>query len=141
RLGEGPDVPCRASHHARRAPVRRGVRSASVGARARARRRIDDGADPGASRRATQGGADVRPQVGNAPGIAGVYLSRHTPRYCTYDAAIANRLAHPDFQGVRDGLVEQGRHVAALAPDVIVINSCHLITTFPTVVDGTPRHR
>jgi 3,4-dihydroxyphenylacetate 2,3-dioxygenase len=30
--------------------------------------------------------------------------------------------------------------VAALAPDVIVINSCHLIATFPTVVDGTPRH-
>jgi len=25
--------------------------------------------------------------------------------------------------------------------DVTVINSCHLITTFPTVVDGTPRHQ
>jgi 3,4-dihydroxyphenylacetate 2,3-dioxygenase len=42
---------------------------------------------------------------------------------------------------VRDGLVAQGRHLATLAPDLIVINSCHLISTFPTVVDGTPRHR
>ena len=71
----------------------------------------------------------------------GVYLSVHTPRYCTYDAAFAGKLAHPDFQAVRDGLVAQGRHVATLAPDLIVVNSCHLITTFPTVVDGTPRHR
>ena len=83
----------------------------------------------------------MRPHAATSPGVAGVYLSVHTPRYCTYDAAFANRLAHPDFQAVRDGLVEQGHHVAGLAPDVIVINSCHLITTFPTVVDGTPRHR
>jgi 3,4-dihydroxyphenylacetate 2,3-dioxygenase len=80
-------------------------------------------------------------QVGRASGLVGVYLSVHTPRYCTYEAAFANRLAHPDFQAVRDGLVAQGQHLASLAPDVIVINSCHLITTFPTVVDGTPRHR
>ena len=73
-------------------------------------------------------------------GLVGVYLSVHTPRYCTYDAAFAGKLAHPDFQAVRDGLVAQGRHVATLAPDAIVINSCHLIATFPTVVDGTPRH-
>jgi 3,4-dihydroxyphenylacetate 2,3-dioxygenase len=79
-------------------------------------------------------------QVG-ASGLVGAYLSVHTPRYCTYDAAFANKLAHPDFQAVRDGLVAQGRHLAVLAPDVIVINSCHLVTTFPTVVDGTPRHR
>jgi 3,4-dihydroxyphenylacetate 2,3-dioxygenase len=72
--------------------------------------------------------------------IVSIYLSVHTPRYCTYDAAFAGTLAHPDFQAVRDGLVAQGRHVATLAPDVIVINSCHLIATFPTVVDGTPRH-
>jgi len=83
----------------------------------------------------------MKPLVGNLPGIAGVYLSVHTPRYCTYEAAFANRLAHPNFQAVRDGLVAQGGHLAALAPDVIVINSCHLITTFPTVVDGTPRHQ
>ena len=83
----------------------------------------------------------MRPQVGNAPGLAGVYLSVHTPRYCTYEAAFAGKLAHPDFRAVRDGLVEQGRDVAAARPDVIVINSCHLISTFPTVVDGTPRHR
>ena len=70
-----------------------------------------------------------------------VYLSVHTPRYCTYEAAFAGKVAHPDFRAVRDGLVEQGRHVADARPDVIVINSCHLITTFPTVVDGTPRHR
>ena len=73
--------------------------------------------------------------------LVGVYLSVHTPRYCTYEAAFAGKLAHPDFQGVRDGLVAQGRHLATLAADLIVINSCHLITTFPTVVDGTPRHR
>jgi 3,4-dihydroxyphenylacetate 2,3-dioxygenase len=73
--------------------------------------------------------------------LAAVYLSVHTPRYCTPEAAFAGKLAHPDFRMVRDGLIEQGRHVATVKPDVIVINSCHLITTFPTVVDGTPRHR
>lgn len=74
-------------------------------------------------------------------GVAGVYLSVHTPRYCTYETAFANKLAHPDFQAVRDGLVAQGRHVSGVRPDLVVINSCHLITTFPTVIDGTPRHR
>lgn len=73
--------------------------------------------------------------------IARVYLSVHTPRYCTYEAAFAGRLAHPDFRPVRDGLVEQGKDAAAAKLDVIVINSCHLISTFPTVIDGTPRHR
>src|SRR5438309_2312299 len=73
--------------------------------------------------------------------LSRVYLSVHTPRYCTYEAAFAGTLAHPDFRAVRDGLVEQGQDVAEARPDVIVINSCHLITTFPTVVDGTPRHR
>lgn len=70
-----------------------------------------------------------------------VCLTAHTPRYCTYEAAFAGKLAHPDFQAVREGLVEQGRHLAAARPDVIVINSCHLVSTFPTVVDGTPRHQ
>src|SRR5438445_12291424 len=70
-----------------------------------------------------------------------VYLSVHTPRYCTYEAAFAGKVAHPDFRAVRDGLVEQGRHVADARPEVIVVNSCHLISTFPTVVDGAPRHR
>ncbi len=74
-------------------------------------------------------------------GLNRVYLTAHTPRYCTYDAAFAGKLAHPDFKAVRDGLVEQGRDVAAAAPEVILVNSCHLITTFPTVIDGTPRHR
>jgi 3,4-dihydroxyphenylacetate 2,3-dioxygenase len=73
--------------------------------------------------------------------LAAVYLSVHTPRYCTPEAAFAGKVAHPDFKMVRDGLVEQGNHVAAMKPDVMVVNSCHLITTFPTVVDGTPRHR
>ena len=73
-------------------------------------------------------------------GLAGVFLSVHTPRYCTYEAAFAGRLAHPDFRAVRDGLVAQGAEVARARPDAIVINSCHLIATFPTVVDGTPRH-
>src|SRR5512134_320152 len=74
-------------------------------------------------------------------GLDRVYLTVHTPRYCTYEAAFAGKLAHPDFRAVRDGLVEQGKNVTAAAPDVIVVNSCHLITTFPTVIDGTPRHR
>lgn len=73
--------------------------------------------------------------------LAAVYLTVHTPRYCTYEAAFAGKLAHPDFRPVRDRLVEQGRHLAAVKPDVIIINSCHLVATFPTVVDGTPRHR
>lgn len=73
--------------------------------------------------------------------LARVYLSVHTPRYCTLEAAFAGKLAHPDFGPVREGLVEQGRDLARAEPDVIIINSCHLISTFPTVVDGTPRHR
>jgi 3,4-dihydroxyphenylacetate 2,3-dioxygenase len=89
---------------------------------------------------APRAGAAVDPAVGGR-GLVGVYLSVHTPRYCTYEAAFAGKLAHPDFKGVREGLVAQGRHLATLAPDLIVINSCHLISTFPTVVDGTPRHR
>jgi 3,4-dihydroxyphenylacetate 2,3-dioxygenase len=74
-------------------------------------------------------------------GLERVYLTVHTPRYCTHAAAFAGKVAHPDFQAVRDGLVEQGRDVAATYLDVILINSCHLVTTFPTVLDGTPRHR
>lgn len=74
-------------------------------------------------------------------GLVAAYLTVHTPRYCTYAAAFAGKLAHPDFQAVRDGLSEQGRHVGTTRPDVLVVNSCHLISTFPTVVDGTPRHR
>ncbi|HXH83509.1 MAG TPA: extradiol ring-cleavage dioxygenase [Candidatus Tectomicrobia bacterium] len=74
-------------------------------------------------------------------GLARVYLTVHTPRYCTYEAAFAGKLAHPDFRMVREGLVDQGRDVAAAQPDVLVVNSCHLVTTFPTVIDGTPRHR
>ncbi len=74
-------------------------------------------------------------------GLAGVYLSVHTPRYCTLEAAFARKLAHPDFGPVRDGLVEQGRLLTAARPEVIIVNSCHLVTTFPVVVDGTPRHR
>jgi 3,4-dihydroxyphenylacetate 2,3-dioxygenase len=74
-------------------------------------------------------------------GVTQAYLSVHTPRYCTYEAALAGKLAHPDFRPVRDGLVAQGEHLQAARPDVIVINSCHLIATFPTVVVGTPRHR
>src|SRR3989454_1151547 len=73
--------------------------------------------------------------------LSRVYLSVHTPRYCTYETAFAGKLAHPDFRAVRDGLVEQGRQLAGVQPDAIVINSCHLVATFPTVVDGTPRHR
>jgi 3,4-dihydroxyphenylacetate 2,3-dioxygenase len=75
------------------------------------------------------------------PELSAVYLTVHTPRYCTYEAAFAGKLAHPDFRAVRDGLIEQGRHVATVMPDVMVVNSCHLIATFPIVVDGTPRHR
>src|SRR3972149_385206 len=73
--------------------------------------------------------------------LAGVYLTVHTPRYCTYEAAFEGKLASEVFRPVRDGLVAQGREVAAARLDVMVVNSCHLISTFPTVVDGTPRHR
>ncbi len=73
--------------------------------------------------------------------LASVYLSSHTPRYCTLEAAVEGKLASEVFRPVRDGLVAQGREVAKARLDVMVVNSCHLITTFPTVVDGTPRHR
>src|SRR3990167_8420955 len=73
--------------------------------------------------------------------LAGVYLTVHTPRYCTYEAALEGRLASDAFRPVRAGLGAQGREVAAARLDVMVVNSCHLISTFPTVVDGTPRHR
>ncbi len=74
-------------------------------------------------------------------GLAGVYLAAHTPRYCTKAAAFEGKLAHPDFRPLRDGLVEQGRHLRSRSPDVVIINSCHLVSTFSTLVDGTPRHR
>jgi 3,4-dihydroxyphenylacetate 2,3-dioxygenase len=73
--------------------------------------------------------------------LVGAYLSVHTPRYCTLAAAFEGTLASEVFRPVRDGLVAQGREVAKARLDAMVINSCHLITTFPTVVDGTPRHR
>jgi hypothetical protein len=73
--------------------------------------------------------------------LIAVYLTAHAPSYCTYEVAFAGRLAHPDFQAVREGLIAQGRHLAALRPDVAVMNSCHLVATLPTVVDGTARHR
>jgi 3,4-dihydroxyphenylacetate 2,3-dioxygenase len=73
--------------------------------------------------------------------LTGVYLAAHTPRYCTKAAAFEGKLAHPDFRELRDGLIAQGEHLAALKPDVIIINSCHLVSTFSTLVDGTPRHR
>jgi 3,4-dihydroxyphenylacetate 2,3-dioxygenase len=72
--------------------------------------------------------------------IAGVFLTVHTPRYCTYAAAFEGRLASEEFRPVRDGLVAQGADVAEARLDALVLNSCHLVSTFPTVVDGTPRH-
>jgi 3,4-dihydroxyphenylacetate 2,3-dioxygenase len=72
--------------------------------------------------------------------IAGVFLTVHTPRYCTYPAAFEGRVASEAFRGVRDGLVAQGADVADARLDALVVNSCHLVSTFPTVVDGTPRH-
>src|SRR5215468_10821957 len=73
--------------------------------------------------------------------LTGVFLSAHTPRYCTLEAAFEGKVASPAFQPVRDGLVVQGREMGKARLDVVIINSCHLVTTFPTVVDGTPRHR
>lgn len=73
--------------------------------------------------------------------LAGVFLSVHTPRYCTIEAAFEGRLASEVFRPVRDGLVAQGEAVAEARLDAVIVNSCHLITTFPTVVDGTPRHQ
>ncbi|HSE04584.1 MAG TPA: hypothetical protein VLK35_10580, partial [Methylomirabilota bacterium] len=73
--------------------------------------------------------------------LAAAFLTVHTPRYCTLEAAIEGKLASEVFRPVRDGLVAQGTAVARARLDASVINSCHLITTFPTVIDGTPRHR
>ena len=73
--------------------------------------------------------------------LAGVFLSVHTPRYCTLEAAFEGKLASEVFRPVRDGLIAQGHEVARCRLDVVVLNSCHLVSTFPTVVDGTPRHR
>lgn len=73
--------------------------------------------------------------------LAGVFLSVHTPRYCTLEAAFEGKLAAEVFRPVRDGLIAQGHEVERARLDVAVINSCHLVSTFPTVVDGTPRHR
>src|SRR6185369_12577483 len=80
-------------------------------------------------------------EIGEYMGLAGAYLSVHTPRYCTLEAAFEGKLASEVFRPVRDGLVAQGREVARARLDAVVINSCHLISTFPTVVDGTPRHQ
>ncbi|PYO34290.1 MAG: extradiol ring-cleavage dioxygenase [Candidatus Rokuibacteriota bacterium] len=73
--------------------------------------------------------------------FAGAFLSVHTPRYCTPEAAFEGKLASEVFRPVRDGMVTQGEEVARARLDAVVVNSCHLISTFPTVVDGTPRHR
>ena len=73
--------------------------------------------------------------------LAGGDLSCHTPRYYTLEAVVEGKLASEVFRPVREGLVAQGRQVERARLDVMVVNSCHLITTLPTVVDGTPRHR
>ena len=39
--------------------------------------------------------------------LAGVFLSVHTPRYCTLEAAFEGKLASEVFRPVRDGLVAQ----------------------------------
>src|SRR5260370_37075925 len=72
--------------------------------------------------------------------LAGAFLTVHTPRYCTLEAAYEGKLASEVFRPVRDGLVAQGEAVARARLDVTAINSCHPITAFPTVVGGTPRH-
>jgi len=73
--------------------------------------------------------------------LTAVFLSAHTPRYCTIEAAFEGKLASEAFRPVRDGLIAQGQTLGDARLDVVVINSCHLISTFPTVIDGTPRHR
>ena len=73
--------------------------------------------------------------------LAGAFLSVHTPRYCTLEAAFEGKLASEVFRPVRDGMVAQGATLRRARLDTVVVNSCHLITTFPTVVDGTARHR
>jgi 3,4-dihydroxyphenylacetate 2,3-dioxygenase len=72
--------------------------------------------------------------------VAAIFLTVHTPRYCTLEAALDGKLASEVFRPVRDGLVAQGADVVEAQLDVLVLNSCHLVSTFPTVVDGTPRH-
>ena len=43
--------------------------------------------------------------------LAGAFLTVHTPRYCTLEAAIEGKLASEVFRPVRDGLVAQGEIV------------------------------
>jgi glutamyl-tRNA synthetase len=50
--------------------------------------------------------------------LAGVFLSVHTPRYCTLEAAFEGKLASEVFRPVRDGMVAQGKVVARAGLDV-----------------------
>ena len=73
--------------------------------------------------------------------LAGAF-SPSTPR-ATARWRPRSRASSPPRSSARcaTGLVAQGEVVGQAKLDVTVINSCHLITTFPTVVDGTPRHQ
>src|SRR5262249_6182365 len=102
--------------------------------------RIVSGADRAQGRHALRCGQSGR-RYEEVAMLAGIFLTVHTPRYCTLEAAFEGRLASEVFRPVRDGMVAQGHDVARARLDVVVINSCHLISTFPTVVDGTPRHQ
>ena len=126
-------VPIMESSARFRSPVRRRLRGARLG-------RVPRRAQCTACSQALSGrGRDaperprrhlrMKPAVGT---LAGVYLSSHTPRYCTLEAAVLGKLASDVFRPVRDGLVAQGKEVAKARLDVMVVNSCHLITTFPT---------
>src|SRR5262249_19525818 len=134
--GAREDVPGRARGNRRRPALRQRLRGTGLGGAPRAARRT--------SCRQAHSGRRGRPAQRRIPPmspLAAAFLTVHTPRYCTLEAAYEGKLASEVFRPVRDGLVAQGEKVAQARLDVTVINSCHLITTFPTVVDGTPRHQ
>jgi hypothetical protein len=61
-----------------------------------------------------------RVSIGGDMSLTGVYLSVHTPRYCTLEAAFEGKLASEVFRPVRDGLARAaepemgGRHLAMM---------------------------
>jgi hypothetical protein len=72
--------------------------------------------------------------------LAAAFLTVHTPRYCTLEAAIEGRLASEVFARYATAC-RAGRRGGAGEPRRDRDQLSHLITTFPTVVDGTPRHQ
>ena len=116
--GAREDVPGRARGVRRRAgaapPASRcapGWRSPRAPA-ARSRRAPSRRGSPLASRESQIHEAKHRAEATPMSPLAAAFLTVHTPRYCTLEAAIEGKLASEVFRPVRDGLVAQGDVVA-----------------------------